>query len=231
VFRCRNVCLSYDGKGAVEDVTFDVSRGDYVCVIGENGSGKSTLMKGILGLMKPVSGRVEFDGLKRNEIGYLPQQTTFQRDFPASVREIVLSGCINRHGPFSFYSRADKARADENIERLGMGAFRHSSYRDLSSGQKQRVLLARALTAADKMLMLDEPASGLDPVATQEMYDLFERLNAGGMTIVMISHDIRSAMRYCGTILHLKRRTLFFGSAEDYVRTDVYTRMKGDEDD
>ncbi|MDR3331847.1 MAG: ABC transporter ATP-binding protein [Synergistaceae bacterium] len=228
---CRNVCLSYDGKPAVEDATFDVNSRDYLCVVGENGSGKSTLMKCVLGLIRQTSGSVEFDGINRREIGYLPQQTAIQRDFPASVHEVVLSGCINRHGPFSFYSRADRERADENIERLGMSGSRRLSYRDLSGGQRQRVLLARALVAANKMIMLDEPMSGLDPVVAQEMYGLLEELNSDGMTIMMISHDIRSAVQYGNKILHLDGKPIFFGSTDEYVKTDAYRRIKGYGDD
>jgi zinc transport system ATP-binding protein len=227
---CRNLCLSYDGKLAVEGVTFDVDPGDYLCVVGENGSGKSTLMKGILGLMKPASGEIIIDGVGRDEIGYMPQQTAHQRDFPASVREVVLSGCANRLGTFAFYSASDKKKAEESMERLGIAQFRRKPYRALSGGTRQRALLARALVAARELIMLDEPASGLDPIAGGEMYSLLDGLNRDGMTIVMISHDLRSAMRYGNKILHLKRRPLFFGTTRDYAATSLYIRMRGGDD-
>jgi zinc transport system ATP-binding protein len=225
---CLGVSVSYDGKAAVEDVTFGVEAGDYFCIVGENGSGKSSLMKSLLGLLKPVSGRISFEGVKQTEIGYLPQQTNVQHDFPASVREVVLSGSNGRHGPFSFYSRADKARADENIERLGIAELRHKSYRDLSGGQRQRVLLARALCAANSLVMLDEPVSGLDPVMASEMYELLEKLNEAGVTIVMISHDIKSAVRYSGKILHMRKKALFCGKTSDYMQTDIYRFISGE---
>jgi zinc transport system ATP-binding protein len=219
------VSVSYGLPPAVEDVSFDVAEGDYLCVVGENGSGKSSLMKCILGLIKPASGRITFDGVSPAEIGYLPQQTNVQHDFPASVREVVLSGRSGGRGPFGFYSRGDKARADENMERLGVAAIRGKSYRDLSGGQRQRVLLARALCAAERLVMLDEPVSGLDPMMASEMYDILAGLNRGGMTIVMISHDIEGAVRYGSRILHLRRKVIFFGSPDEYVGTDAYRLM------
>ena len=222
---CRNVSLSHGGRTVVENVSFELERGDYLCVVGENGSGKTTLMKGMLGLLPLSGGNVEFHGVKRTEIGYLPQQTVAQRDFPASVREVVLSGRLNHRKLFPFYTRQDRACADDNIERMALEAGK--SYRRLSGGQQQRVLLARALCAADKLLMLDEPAAGLDPVVTSEMYALFERLNREGMTLVVISHDLKSAVLYGGKILHLNREALFFGSTEEYVKTDFYYRMCG----
>jgi zinc transport system ATP-binding protein len=211
----------------VEGVSFELARGDYLCVVGENGSGKTTLMKGILGLLPLSGGDIEFHGLKSTEIGYLPQQTVVQRDFPASVREVVLSGRLNRHGFFPFYTRRDRACVDESLERLGMVSEAGRSYRDLSTGQQQRVLLARALCAADKFLMLDEPASGLDPVVAFEMYALLEKLNRDGMTIIVVSHDLQSAVLYGGKILHMGGKALFCGPTDDYVKTGLYYHMSG----
>ncbi|MDR1977837.1 MAG: ATP-binding cassette domain-containing protein [Synergistaceae bacterium] len=224
---CRDVSLSYDGRTAVESVSFEVAPGDCLSIVGENGSGKSTLMKGLLGLLKLDSGQVDLYGSKRTEIGYLPQQTVVQKDFPASVREVVLSGCLNRRGLLPFYSRHDRARADENLERLGMADRARASYRDLSAGQQQRVLLARALCAAEKLLMLDEPVAGLDPVAASGLYALLEKLNRDGMTLVMISHDLQSALRYGNKILHLYKKPLFYGQTREYLETAVYRRMVG----
>jgi zinc transport system ATP-binding protein len=225
ILSCRNVSLSYDGKTAVEDAGFEVVRGDCLSIIGENGSGKSTLMKGVLGLLKLDSGQVELHGSRRTEIGYLPQQTVVQKDFPASVREVVLSGCLNRRGFFPFYSRGDRARAEENLERLGIADLARASYRDLSGGQQQRVLLARALCAAKTLLMLDEPVAGLDPVAASGFYALLEKLNRDGMTLVMISHDLSSALRYGNKILHMSKKPLFYGETREYLKTSLYRRM------
>ena len=215
---CRNVSMSYDGRAAVENVSFELARGDYLCVVGENGSGKTTLMKGILGLLPLSSGNIEFHGVKRTEIGYLPQQTFVQRDFPASVREVVLSGRLNRHGLLPFYTRGDRACANDNMERLGLASEAKKSYRDLSGGQQQRVLLARALCAARRLLVLDEPAAGLDPVAAREFHRLISKINREtGVTVVMVSHDMPCVLQYASHILYLKNVQAFFGTKEEYA--------------
>lgn len=231
VISCRNVSVSYDGKAAVDGVSFDVEAGDCLCVVGENGSGKSSLMKCVLGLLKPSSGEITFDGLSRSEIGYLPQQAGVRNDFPASVCEVVLSGRCGRHGPFSFYGKADKACAELNMERLGVTSLKRKSYRDLSGGQRQRVLLARALTAADKLIMLDEPVTGLDPAMASDMYDLLESERRSGKTVMMISHDLKSAVRYGSKILHLQKKAVFLGSAEQYAASDFYRGLRGTDDE
>ncbi|MBQ7679337.1 MAG: ATP-binding cassette domain-containing protein, partial [Butyrivibrio sp.] len=194
---------------------------DYLCIVGENGSGKSTLMKTLLGLRSPISGQIQFgDGLKANEIGYLPQQTVIQKDFPASVREIVLSGCQGRCGLRPFYNRAEKELAFENMARMGIMDLRDRPYRELSGGQQQRVLLARALCATQKILLLDEPVAGLDPNVTAGMYALTEKINRDGITIIMISHDISAAVRYASHILHIGDR-MFFGIRDEYLKSDA----------
>ena len=199
----KDLEVGYDGRAVEKSLNFSVNKGDYLCVVGENGSGKSTLMKTLLGLLAPVGGQILIgDDLKANEIGYLPQQTIVQRDFPASVREIVLSGCQSRCGLRPFYNKEEKALAAENMERMGITELADRCYRELSGGQQQRVLLARALCATRKVLLLDEPVSGLDPKVTLEMYELIRRLNQDGITIIMISHDIEAAVRYASHILH-----------------------------
>lgn len=215
---CEHVCLGYDGQTVLRDVNFTVSRGDLLCVVGENGSGKSTLIKGLLGLKVPEQGSITLgDGLVRNEIGYLPQQTQLQRDFPASVAEVVRSGCINQMHGRPFYSRADRARAQENMERMGIEDLAHHSYQALSGGQQQRVLLARALCATDSILLLDEPVTGLDPEATDELYAVLRRLNREhGVTIAMVSHDLRGAMRDANKVLVMNHGVDFCGSVEEY---------------
>ena len=215
---CRNLCLAYEGKAAVRDLSFTVENGDYLCIVGENGSGKSTLIKALLGLKKPKSGSIVYgDGLKRTELGYLPQQTPAQKDFPASVEEVVLSGC--RAAPF--YGRAERRRARENMEKLGLTPLRGACYRELSGGQQQRVLLARALCATRKLLLLDEPVTGLDPMISAELYRLIQELNREGVTIIMVTHDMDCAIERGRTILHLQTSPLFYGRAEDYAKSDV----------
>lgn len=227
---CRNVSMTYENTVALRNLTFEVLSGDYLCVLGENGSGKSTLMKGLLGLKAPAQGTITFgDGLRQKEIGYLPQQTQIQREFPACVSEVVLSGCLNRGG-LPFYTRADRERARENMEKLELSGLSRRSYRELSGGQQQRVLLARALCATRKLLLLDEPVSGLDPVATAHMYALLERLNREeGITVIMVSHDVHGALQSANRILHLHTDMLYFGTADDYFRTELGRRFMGDE--
>ena len=215
---CRDLCLAYEGKIAVDKLSFDVLPGDYLCIVGENGSGKSTLIRALLGLKKPRSGSIQYgDGLKQNEIGYLPQQTPAQKDFPASVREVVLSGC--RAAPF--YSASEKRRAAENMEKLGLTELKKACYRELSGGQQQRVLLARALCATRKLLLLDEPVTGLDPAVSAELYRIIRDLNDEGVTIIMVSHDVDCAIERAKTILHLKTVPLFWGKAEAYRTSEI----------
>ncbi|MBO4251797.1 MAG: ABC transporter ATP-binding protein, partial [Clostridia bacterium] len=209
---------------------FDIESGDYIAIVGENGAGKSTLMKTLLGLLPPVSGEIVFgEGLKKNEIGYLPQQTVVQKDFPASVWEVVISGCLSKTGLRPFYNKEEKKAALENIEKMGLTDLKTRSYRELSGGQQQRVLLARALCATKKILLLDEPVSGLDPIVTAEMYELIEKLNKDGTTIIMISHDIRSALDYANKILHVGKE-LFFGNKKDYLLSAIGKRFAVEEE-
>lgn len=229
---CRELCMSYENQMAVDHVTFDIEQGDYVCIVGENGSGKSTLLKGLLGLKHPDSGSIVFgDGLKQNMIGYLPQQTLVQRDFPASVFEVVLSGCLNQRGLRPFYSPREYRLAKENMRRLSIQTLKKKSYRALSGGQQQRVLLARALCATEKLLLLDEPVTALDPVATAELYRLVRQLNAEGITIIMVSHDINCSLHHASKILHMDTRVLFYGLAEEYQKSEICRRFLGGEKD
>lgn len=226
---CKDVCLGYDGEAVLRDVNFEVCRGDLLCIVGENGSGKSTLIKGLLGLKAPLSGSITLgDGLKHTEIGYLPQQTELQRDFPASVMEVVLSGRLNGMHGRPFYSRADRAAAMENLERMGVDDLKNHSYQALSGGQQQRVLLARALCATKKLLLLDEPVTGLDPVATGELYNLIKLINlCNNITVIMVTHDIEAALRYSTKVLHLGKTQLFFGTTEAYKKSDPARRFLG----
>lgn len=230
---CENVSLAYEGTTIVTDIDFQVSCGDYLCIVGENGSGKSTLMKVLLGLKSPFSGRITFgDGLDKKNVGYLPQQTEIQRDFPASVREIVLSGCLASNGFSPFFSKASKRLADENMKKLGIYDIAKKCYKELSGGQQQRVLLARALCSADKLLILDEPAAGLDPVVTNELYSIIKNLNKEkNMTVIMVSHDIGQAVKDATHILHIGKKPLFFGKTQDYLQSDACIFMKIKEDE
>lgn len=225
--KCEGVSLGYDGKVIAENLSFSVEDGDYLCIVGENGAGKSTLMKTLLGLKNPISGEITFkDQNLQKRIGYLPQQAELQRDFPATVWEIVLSGCLGRCGRKPFFGKNEKALARENLEKLGILELSGRCYRELSGGQQQRVLLARALCAAQQLLLLDEPAAGLDPMATNEMYHMIMDLNRQeNLTVVMVSHDIKAAVKHAKHILHLGNGESFFGSAELYAKSPVGNRF------
>ena len=226
---CKSVSLAYEGNTIVKGLDFTVNSGDYLCIVGENGSGKSTLMKALLGLKSPSEGKIAFgEELHKKNIGYLPQQTAVQRDFPASVKEIVLSGCL-ANGKFKpFYSRKDKLTAKNNMIKLGIENIADKCYRELSGGQQQRVLLARALCAAEKLIILDEPAAGLDPVATAEMYEIVRTLNQNdNLTVIMVSHDIEHAMSEATHILHIGNTPLFFGTTQEYQFSDAFNQLSG----
>ena len=216
---CRNLAIGYDGKAIVQNMNFSVNTGEYLCVIGENGAGKSTFMKTLLGLQPPIQGEILFgDNLKQNEIGYLPQQAEVQKDFPASVREIILSGCQNQLGLRPFYNRKEKSYAEAILNKLQITDLAEQCYRELSGGQKQRVLLARALCATKKMLLLDEPVAGLDPKAAKEMYYLIQKINREeNITVIMISHDIQIAVNYASHVMKIGPN-IFYGTSEEYRR-------------
>ncbi|SET31165.1 metal ABC transporter ATP-binding protein [[Clostridium] polysaccharolyticum] len=213
---CKDLSLGYDGKCIVSNLNFKIKKGEYLCIVGENGVGKSTLMKTLLHLQEPLKGEIiTGDGLRQYEIGYLPQQSAFQRDFPATVWEVVLSGTLAKCGRRPFFGKCEKGLAEEKMQQLGIWNLRKKCYRHLSGGQMQKVLLARALCAASKVLLLDEPVTGLDPKATEEFYALIQNLNQEGVAIIMISHDV-SSLQFATHVLHLNREDSFFGTREDY---------------
>lgn len=217
ILTCENVSFSYEGKTVVSDISFTLKKGDFLSVVGENGSGKSTLVKGILGLLKPQTGKIFISD--KSGVGYLPQQTNFQKDFPASVFEVVLSGCLNKKRSLPFYTKNQKELADLNLSKLKITELKNKCYHDLSGGQQQRVLLARALCAAGSLILLDEPVTGLDPEATEEMYSVIKELNKKDkMTVVMVSHDIKNAVKYSDYILHLQNKPVYFGLAQNYEK-------------
>jgi zinc transport system ATP-binding protein len=225
---CKNISLSYENKIVLADLSFAVASGDYLCIVGENGSGKSTLIKALLSLKNPAKGSILYgDGLAQNEIGYLPQQTDTKNDFPASVWEVVLSGCLNGRGLRPFYSKKDKNKAISSMKKLGILELKNQTFQALSGGQQQRVLLARALCATKKILLLDEPVSGLDPLVTNEFYSLIKQINNDGITIIMVSHDIISAVKYASHILHLQNNFIFFGNTADYLKSPSGKQFMG----
>ena len=225
---CRDVSLGYEGQSVLTHLDLSIHAGDYLCIVGDNGSGKSTLLRGLLGLLSPQSGEIwRAPELRRGAVGYLPQQTRAQKDFPATVFEVVLSGCLNRKGSRFFYTSAQKSEALMNLGKLGILELKDACYRDLSGGQQQRVLLARALCAASRLLILDEPITGLDPAAAQDLYKTLSYLNRKeGMAVVMVTHDLKSALRSARTVLHIGRSSLFLGSVEDYLASPQGKRFR-----
>ena len=228
---CRDVSLGYEGKPLLQHLDLTVREGDYLCVVGENGSGKSTLMKGLLGLLSPLSGEiVRAPELRDGAIGYLPQQTRAQRDFPATVYEVVLSGYLNRKGFHFFYTPAQRSGALMNMGKLGILELKDQCYRELSGGQQQRVLLARALCAASRLLILDEPITGLDPAAAQDLYKTLAYLNRKeGMAVVMVTHDLKAALHSARTVLHIGRDSWFYGTVPDYLASPQGRRFGEEE--
>ena len=227
------MALGYEGKAVVSGLNFKVNKGDYLCVLGENGAGKSTLIKTLLNLIDKVSGRIEYgDGLKDYEIGYLPQQTVVQKDFPATVWEVVLSGTLAGSGFKPFYGKKEKSLAIEKMRELDITDLKKKCYRNLSGGQQQRVLLARALCATSKVILLDEPVTGLDPKVTAEFYELLKELNDKGITVIMVSHDLQS-VSYATHILYLDSKDSFYGTKKEFMQSDkanVFGQMEGDEE-
>ncbi|RHP48526.1 MULTISPECIES: metal ABC transporter ATP-binding protein [unclassified Clostridium] len=232
IIKCEHADFGYENQDAVVDLNLEIYPGDYLCVVGENGSGKSTLIKGMLGLLKPTGGTLTVaDDLKRGGIGYLPQQTAAQKDFPATVQEVVLSGTLSRRGNRPFYSMAERKLAAHNLERLGIEHLKNKCYRELSGGQQQRVLIARALCATEQLLILDEPITGLDPSAIQDFYHLVKKLNKeDGITIIMVSHDIGNVISQANKILHLHRNVVFCGTAEEYKKSVAGKEFLGGEE-
>lgn len=225
--KAENLTVSLGGREVVSHVSFAAEKGDYICIVGRNGSGKSTLVKSLLGLVPKKSGTVAF-APDAGRVGYLPQQSGIEKNFPASVWETVLSGCVNSLGMRPFFSGRQKQRAIENMRRLDILDVREKPFSSLSGGQKQRVLLARALCAAENLLLLDEPVTGLDPIVTEELYSLIQQLNRErGLTVLMVSHDVETALKYAGKVLHLDHRVRFFGPVQEYLQTEIGIHFTG----
>ncbi len=227
--QCEDLILGYEGTPVAQHINFSVAQGDYLCIVGENGAGKSTLMKTLLGLTPLMGGRIVYgDGLESHAIGYLPQQTFVQKDFPASVWEIVLSGTLSQCGWRPFFQKEQKQLAEKNMRCMDIWNLRKECYRNLSGGQQQRVLLARALCASSKLLVLDEPVTGLDPRVTVDFYQLIQALNQEGLTIIMVSHDIYAAVKYASHILHVEKEKSFIGTTQEYRKSDFWKELGGE---
>lgn len=214
-----HLTLGYDHQEVISDLSLTIEEGDFVCIVGPNGAGKSTFVKGLLGILKPMRGKVLFHDLKQNFIGYMPQESKVDKHFPASVMEIVLSGTLNQVGWNSFYHKKEKQKAEETLKLLGISSLKNQHFSDLSGGQRQKVLLARGLCASSKLLILDEPSNNLDQSSKMELYQILKSLNQNkGMTILMITHDLDHHNLIGNKILSLEKGHYFYGSVEEFVK-------------
>lgn len=225
IINVENLSKRFSGEYVLKDISFSLQKGESFYIVGENGSGKTTLIKLLLGLIEPTSGTINFEGVRKNQIGYLPQQNEIQSDFPAAVNEVIMSGFLNRAGIFSFYTKTQRKKADLIMQKLHISEIKNKSFRELSGGQKQRVLLARSLCAAGEILLLDEPMTALDPLASAEFYEILAQLKKDGITLIIISHDVQCAVKYGDKILHLGREDVFFGTTHDYCHSHVGKKM------
>jgi len=227
MIKCNNLALGYNGKKVIENISFDINKNDYLVILGENGVGKSTLMKTLLGLIPHLGGEIIFnDEISSKDIGYLPQQSDLQKEFPALVKEIVLSGTLaNCKTPF--YTKKEKQILDKNLQLLKIEHLKNACYKNLSGGQQQRVLLARALSASNKILLLDEPITGLDPKAIIDFYDLTKELNKQDIAIIMISHDIKS-IEFCKHVLYIDKEKCFYGTKDEFKKSQFANKIKED---
>ena len=230
VLKCQDLCLGYGGVKVIDGLSFNVKKGDYLSIVGENGVGKSTLVKALLGIIPTLHGSIEFgEGVSHSKIGYLPQQSEAQRDFPASVFEVVRSGCLGKKGFNPFYTKNDNARALHYIGMLELVDIKDKCYRELSGGQQQRVLLARALCSTEELILLDEPVSGLDAIVEAEFYSLISKLNKKGVTVIMVSHDIQSAIKYSSHVLHVKKNGSYFAEVSEYKKSESFKNLTGED--
>lgn len=223
LIECKDLCVNYEGKNVLNNVSFDVYENDFLCIVGENGTGKTTLTNSILGLVPVHSGQINLHGISKSDIGYLPQKLKLSNNFPASVKEVVMSGFVGKSFFAPFFYKSQRCRADDSMRLLSIDVLAKRSFLELSGGQQQRVLLARAICAAKKLVLLDEPVTGLDPIASDQFYSLLKHLNEHhGIAIVMVSHDINTSVKYCSKVLHLGNGARFFGTTEDYLKSDLY---------
>ena len=222
ILRCENLKMGYSGKVIFDNLTLSVEKGSFLFVLGENGSGKSTFIKGILGLLNPMGGDIAWENVERNRIAYLSQTTEVKKEFPASVFEIVLSGRLQSKGLFPFYTKKDREKAKESMKYMMIENLSDKGFSSLSGGQQQRVLLARAITADAKVLILDEPTKGLDAKITKELYDLLYHINKKhGITIIMVSHDILAAEEIASHILHFENGKCIYSEKDEFFKRRV----------
>lgn len=223
LLECKNLSVSFDGRPIIEDLSFTVNENDFICIVGENGTGKSTLTNAMLGLIPITSGNIELHGICKSDIGYLPQKLKVENNFPASVYEIVMSGFVGKSIFNPFYTKSQKCKAEDSIELLSIDGIKSRPFTELSGGQQQRVLLARAICAAEKLVLLDEPVTGLDAQSSDNFYKLIMHLNSEhGVAVVMVSHDIERSVKFAGKVLHLGADNYFFGTVDEYKATDYY---------
>lgn len=211
----KNLTFRYesrDDEDTLKNVSLSVNEGDFLCIVGENGSGKSTLIKCIVGLNKVPEGKITL----KEKLGYLPQKTEIQANFPASIEEVVLSGTISNNIKKIWYTKQDKEKANEIMKELDIYTIRKRCFRDLSGGQQQRVLIARAMCATNNLIVLDEPTNGLDPSIARKIYSTLKALNKKrNLTIVMVSHDVERAVKYATRVIEIEKGIVTFDGLPD----------------
>lgn len=226
MIKLENLTIGYDNQIILKDVNLSINEGEYVCILGANGSGKSTLLKTVLGLIKPLTGKIIID--KKTSIGYVPQAKMLQQDFPATVNEIVMSGCLKKMKWRPFYTKKERDLANKNMKLLQISSLKNKSFSELSGGQQQRALIARALCATNKVLFLDEPFTALDGYGALKLYGILKKLNRDEhVTIVVISHDVDTILRYANHVIHVDETIVFDGTKEDYLESSFMKEYKG----
>lgn len=215
ILEVKNLKVSYNSHTAIENVSFKINQGEYIALVGENGSGKSTLIKAIMGLKKEDEGEVKFD-LDLSEVSYLAQTDLKGIDFPATSKEIIMTGCQKR-GKLPFYTKQDKENFKQVVQELKIEDLINKRIGDLSGGQKQRVLLARSLIRNPKMIILDEPQTGLDVNITKELYKILEKLNKEkNVTIMMATHDLDELESIKPRIICIAKTIKYDGKFEEW---------------
>ena len=226
MIKLENLTIGYDNQIILKDVNLSINEGEYVCILGANGSGKSTLLKTVLGLIKPLTGKIIID--KKTSIGYVPQAKMLQQDFPATVNEIVMSGCLKKMKWRPFYTKKERDLANKNMKLLQISSLKNKSFSELSGGQQQRALIARALCATNKVLFLDEPFTALDGYGALKLYGILKKLNRDEhVTIVVISHDVDTILRYASHVIHVDETIVFDGTKEEYLESSFMKEYKG----
>ncbi|MBI4824786.1 MAG: metal ABC transporter ATP-binding protein [Nitrospirae bacterium] len=236
VISVNGLTFRYNSMTVLRDISLSVSKGDYVGLVGPNGSGKSTLIKTLLGLIMPDEGNVSLFGRSPQDfhewhkVGYVPQKaTSFNPNFPAVVEEIVSLGIISKKGFPKQLNKSDYEAIDRALALMDISGIKDRLFGELSGGQQQRVAIARAVVSEPELLILDEPATALDPETRERFFGILMELNSkANTTIILVTHDIGSIGKYASRLLYLDKEIIFFGSFEDFCVSSEMSRYFGE---